>query len=549
MAVAGLGLEPYHGGAFDYNEKIPIETSQFRYKDFWIRPIGGTENQAGPFNIRIDATAYGYIQLSLAGLELKLRVIRGDGGELHPLEDIVAPVNLLGATLFDSVEVYLNGVPFSGASSLGSGYKALIDTMFSYDSDSRNTHLNSQFFFLDTPGLYGSMRVSDDALRQAYIKAVKDGIIDRPTIPDDIKLTDEIKELLPRHFDDVNYVKVIKGFIIPAGIFCVEDFPELDKLTKPQQEDCLKRWNVYLAHYKDTMTKGTLFKRSNDYEPYNKGFDARWRVVGNSRHFDTYAPISHDFFKMNNHLGPGNKVDIVLHRAKDNFLLNTWDDDVGYKLEILDMKLHLRYIERHENVPTPMIEKYLMNETQIHKQVVNKKSPSTSFRIFSGGIMPKTVVLGMVRTMALEGNYQLNPWNFEHFDVSSILLNLNGTRYPVDILTPDFSESNAKISRVYRWLFENSGSYESDKGNLISWNAFKAGCFLIPFDLTPDKCNGLHNHDGEVGYIDVELNFRVPLPYSIYVLYELVFPKVIINNKSTGEVIALDVSMPKHRAG
>ena len=53
MAATGLGLEKYDGGAFDYNEKIPIESSQFRFKDYWIRPVGGVSNQAGPFNFSL----------------------------------------------------------------------------------------------------------------------------------------------------------------------------------------------------------------------------------------------------------------------------------------------------------------------------------------------------------------------------------------------------------------------------------------------------------------------------------------------------------------
>lgn len=67
---------------------------------------------------------------------------------------------------------------------------------------------------------------------------------------------------------------------------------------------------------------------------------------------------------------------------------------------------------------------------------------------------------------------------------------------------------------------------------------------MLPFDLTPDKCNGLHNHDAERGYADLELKFAHELPESIYVLYELVFPKVVVNEKVENSLSILDIEAP-----
>jgi len=32
--------------------------------------------------------------------------------------------------------------------------------------------------------------------------------------------------------------------------------------------------------------------------------------------------------------------------------------------------------------------------------------------------------------------------------------------------------------------------------------------FMIPFDLTPDRCNGFHAHGQKSGVINLELHFR-----------------------------------------
>jgi hypothetical protein len=53
--------------------------------------------------------------------------------------------------------------------------------------------------------------------------------------------------------------------------------------------------------------------------------------------------------------------------------------------------------------------------------------------------------------------------------------------------------------------------------------------------------NLLHNHDADYGYIDLDLSFDVDLPEPIYVIYEFVYNKVIVNDKVENEVAVLDV--------
>lgn len=255
-----------------------------------------------------------------------------------------------------------------------------------------------------------------------------------------------------------------------------------------------------------------------------------------------YSIIPHDFFKMNNHLGPGNKVDMKLYRYNDAFLINSYTGDVGgYKIVIDDMKLHLRAIERRERIMPPLKECYRMNETQLHKQIVAAGLPSTTFRIHTAGVMPKTIILAMVDARAAEGDYLFNPWHFHHWHVKNVALVIDTIVHPEGGLEFDFTKKNPLASRGYSWIFENSGTMDGEKGNVISWPAFRSGAFILPFDLAPDKCNGLHNHNASYGDIDVKLEFSHPLPKPIYVLYEKVFNRVLVNEKAEQEHMTLDV--------
>ena len=76
----------------------------------------------------------------------------------------------------------------------------------------------------------------------------------------------------------------------------------------------------------------------------------------------------------------------------------------------------------------------------------------------------------------------------------------------------------------------------------MSFQGFRGGSFLAPFDLTPDKCNGLHNHRGSEGSIEVRVDFSNPLKEAIYIIYELIYPKALINDKVEREVYVVDVA-------
>lgn len=528
----GFDVIPVDDGNFNYHEKVLVETSQKGCRDFWIRPTGGVVNQNGPFNFTIEPMTEQYIQLNKAHLELELKVVKADGTPCTPWEDVVAPINMVGALMFQQVEVLLNNQPFSGASSNNVGYKGYLETLLSYDADSRNTHLHSQFFHMDSPAEYENMKVNYSAVRRHMVQAVYDGRMVLNPIPAWLESADPRRYPGTPESDDL------------LGDPSYEDpFPAAapNNLTEEMKVTLRNRWrNGRMADMVAALGTSRLMIDSGA-DTVNIGYDNRFRLTSGSVVFDTFVPLTHDFFKLNNCIGPGNKIDIRLSRYPASFVLNTGLVDKGYQLQITDMKLHLRTIQRKERIRYPVIEGYQMNETQLHKHLIPAGSPSATARIHHGGVMPKTIVLAMVSTRAAEGAYNSNPFYFHHYKTKHIALKINGEEYPTGGLKFDFDRANPLVSRAYHWMFENTGAADADKGNIVSWNHFQEGSFIVPFDLTPDKCNGVHEHDAEYGYIDVEIMFGEATPEPIYLLYEMVFPKVVVNDKRAGTVTVVDI--------
>jgi len=529
-------------GNFTYDDKINVEVTQRAAQDNWIRPIGGVVNQQGPHTFVLFPMADKYIQMNTVGLEIECKVVREDGTQCTIWDDIVAPINLLGPCMWEQVEVELNDQPFPGASGINVGYKAYLETLLSNDSAAKNTHLNSQFLYLDTPGQFWNMRANQTAVKAAILRATRNGLLDGPEIPEYLypnptaqqNAQQAVQNNRNQLAGDVEIVDYEHG---NRGRIGTEE--ERAALTEVQKK--LRRYDLFHTYFNQKVEEHTGGLVAMKGEPINQGFDDRYTLTCGSHTFDMFTPIVHDVFKMSNNLGPGNKVMIRLTPYSHDFLLNTAHPDRRYKLIITDMKLHYRTIELVDSVPFPLVEKYEMTQTEMHKSMVVQGSPNAFFRVHNGGIMPQAMIFFMVTVDAAEGNFNENPVQLHHYFIEEMKLIINGENHPVNGLEFDFYRPNSKMAFTYDRMFRHTGAAGGNRGNMVSWNAYQTGTFFVPFDLTTDLCNGFHNHNGKPGYIDVSMRFREALKKSIYVFYEKVFHKQVINDKATGNLIFNDV--------
>ena len=118
--------------------------------------------------------------------------------------------------------------------------------------------------------------------------------------------------------------------------------------------------------------------------------------------------------------------------------------------------------------------------------------------IFSG-IIPNSFVVGLVHVDATTGEYGKNPYNFQHFGVTSVSLTANGQEIPFKLLTLKYPEApDGKIDpakdteldfdEAYNTLFSGTGKIYSNAGLDITREDYPGGYALYAFDLTPDMC-------------------------------------------------------------
>ncbi len=118
----------------------------------------------------------------------------------------------------------------------------------------------------------------------------------------------------------------------------------------------LLRREIYRQYINTEIAGKSPFEMATDSAMLNTGFDDRYRISIGSASFDMLAPISHDVFKMSNHLAPGNRLEIRLTMYPHAFVLNHEGDRDRYHLQILDMRLHFHTILLRDRVQPPIKE-------------------------------------------------------------------------------------------------------------------------------------------------------------------------------------------------
>lgn len=255
----------------------------------------------------------------------------------------------------------------------------------------------------------------------------------------------------------------------------------------------------------------------------NKGNSLREKICAASNLFDFYIPLCSDILQSDRLLHSSANLKLKLLRASDSFSLLS-DSSKDLEIHLSDLKLYANYVKidepmiRQHNskmLKSPLI--YPITRTLLKEYHFSSGEKSCYIPNLFTGKLPKSLVVGMVRDDSANGSTSLNPFNFQHFDLSESYLKLNGEMVPSDPLAPRFSEGHYK--REYSEMLRNVGiDAGEDHGNCITPAQFAGGSFFMCYDLTGHKCNMLHRHESLSGNVDLSLIFKNSLPQNIRVI-------------------------------
>ena len=264
----------------------------------------------------------------------------------------------------------------------------------------------------------------------------------------------------------------------------------------------------------------------------NGGYDRRSQMIANSKivHFST--GLAFDVCGLTKPLPNNTVYTIKLTRNSDQFTIMSKEND--YIIEILDLNLEVAkilptqtYLSHLDKTFATQPMHYDFTRTKILKFGIPKGVYDASqYALFDRGELPRMIMVCLTDQKAMHGVCDINPFNFNHYDLSEICLTKNNIPIPSTPFKPQWSRGN--MLRLYRQFFDNLGFYHTPCSNGITLDQFEEGLFIVPWDLTPDRCNGYHRHKPETGAeLSLRLTFGSETPevlqLLVYAVYESSF--------------------------
>ena len=440
-------------------------------KGRWIdyRPLSSVQNDDAAITFMISGTDE-YLDLSKTILVVEGTVETGVTGS--PVSASQAPVNNFLHSLFKQIDVYLNGKQVTPA--MGTyPYRAYIETLLNYDVSAKKSQLSSALYFKDTPGHMEEGGGLPTTLEKVFTYDTKaDGTVDKTKV---------------RTLNNV-------------------------------------------------MLSGTG----------NQGFAARSKFIAGGKKFVLSGPIFSDIFMCDRLLLNMVDLKVVLNRAPNAFcLMDTavTASQINPKVKFEDVVLKVRKVKVDEALSvaneqvlkrTPAL--YPIRRVECKALSIPSNLPHVRKDNIFSGMIPKSFVFGLVDAAAFSGIYggnkggsngfkNGNPYNFQHFNVSTITLTVNGEEVPFKQLSLDYkggsNGKNKDFVQAYNTLFSGTGKMYTNSGLDITREEYDKGYTLYVFDLTPDMCNtsGYFNAI-QRGSLSVDITFaeasRVPISMVCY---------------------------------
>lgn len=276
---------------------------------------------------------------------------------------------------------------------------------------------------------------------------------------------------------------------------------------------------------------------SGDFDSIDSnGMKQRMKIFENKKVVELYGKVHADLFNQSKLLLNNVDLKVVLTLEKPSFYFMT--DTEGKDAEI---KLHAATLfMKHVTVNPDILKAHNVALTRQPATYPYKRVEVKAFTLYGGnqslaldniviGQLPNLVIFAMVNSKGYNGALDRNPYNFHHFNIQRLCLNVNSVQIPAQALEFKFSNEQGNIStRGYQSLFSALGIHYHDRGHQISKELYDKGAFMTAFDLTPDQCYNSHydnllNH----GSIRIEGRFEKPLEEAVTCLVYCEFDSTV----------------------
>lgn len=272
--------------------------------------------------------------------------------------------------------------------------------------------------------------------------------------------------------------------------------------------------------YKETQLALAGFSMESDPGSADDlAYQARCQRADTGRTMEFIAPISADLFQQPRALLPYLDFKLVLHPASDAFRIEQRDGDVQpYQLVIEDLVFLSRQITCHDSTMLAIdamlrehrLISYQLNSIHMRSFFISPgRLHSPEHKLFTTAT-PRRLICGLVASENFNGSTRTNPFDFRHFDVAEIFLDMGSETLPLRSWNMDFTQNNC--ARPYLALQETLGFTKSGESNGISFANFKRGYTFFSFDVSPNAQDPDSRDLLKMGETSLRIRFNQPVP-------------------------------------
>ena len=264
------------------------------------------------------------------------------------------------------------------------------------------------------------------------------------------------------------------------------------------------------------------------------GYDAY--VLRSGSYTDFEIELKNDVNNCIKYLPPGVKLSVILRRSPDSFMFAFKNDDMkveDYKIDIQDLCLKITkytpddnvmsYFEKEKKKSPP----YTLYTRNVLKTYTSTKGSYdlTAYNLFHGNALPNRIYVTLVDQAAFGGNPKLKSLQFQPHEISEISLIVNNVRIPSKPLTYQEGVDEASMYRAF--LYNTGTSHHEMDSVMISKKEYFANKFVVAFDLSKTRDNGLYTHKPMRGSMSVCIKTRKALEKNVMILVYASYDSVL----------------------
>lgn len=309
-------------------------------------------------------------------------------------------------------------------------------------------------------------------------------------------------------------------------------FETLLSLSKPMKNEQAKTG----MYYKDTNPideHSNAVTKTGANASKNSGAQSRFLRTRFGQRFETFGRLHTDITSQGRLLVGNVELNIRLHRADAKFCLMAAEEQHRYTISIDKAALFVCHKKISDSIreahqitlqKTPF--KYPIRKVQMKFFTRGSNRSDLTEPNLVNGVLPRKIVIGLTDSLAFHGSYHHSPFNFQHFDVTSIVLRKNGAALPFQELEMNY-EDNCHLQGYLSLLEGTNNLFRDSSIDVQPYLDFPHGYAVYAFDLTADHGGGCNYQLIKQGNVSLEVKLAKPQDKGITIVCYLEYDGLI----------------------